>query len=140
MKRTLAYTLSLMAILVAFSACKKYEEGPTVSFRSKKARVIGEWKVTELSENNQSILDADNRTEYDFKDDSYIYRSIGGVITVSYVGDWEFSERNDDIVLSYTDGSLTYSQSWEIIRLAHDEMILEQTEDGTVKRMVMVPR
>jgi hypothetical protein len=36
-------------IFLVFEGCKKYEQGPSISFRSKKSRVAGDWVVTSYS-------------------------------------------------------------------------------------------
>ena len=35
--------------------CKKYPEGPSISFRTKKARIINSWKVSKYLENNVDL-------------------------------------------------------------------------------------
>jgi hypothetical protein len=47
--------LSLISIIVFFSACK-YEEGPFISLRSKEKRLIGLWELNELKINDVSYL------------------------------------------------------------------------------------
>jgi hypothetical protein len=42
MKKILFYSF---IIGILFTTCKKYEEGPYISFRSKKARVVGDWEL-----------------------------------------------------------------------------------------------
>jgi hypothetical protein len=43
MKRVLALLICTVCVL---SACSPYEDGPGISFRAKKARLEGDWKVT----------------------------------------------------------------------------------------------
>ncbi len=43
--KKLTYILSLIIIISIFSGCKKYKEGPLVSFRSPINRIEGKWKV-----------------------------------------------------------------------------------------------
>ena len=52
------FTLLLTIIIVAltFSECKKYEEGPRISFRSKEKRVEGEWDVSTFTINGENQL------------------------------------------------------------------------------------
>lgn len=49
--------------MVFASSCKKYEEGPTLSFRSAKSRIEGKWKVTSFIRDNKeqmNVWDYDN--------------------------------------------------------------------------------
>ena len=53
--------LKLFLILICFVtfSCKKYEDGPTVSLRTKKARVVNKWKV-----DSYYINGVDKTTDY----------------------------------------------------------------------------
>lgn len=49
-KSTLIIALTLLLFIT--DGCKKYEDGPSVSFRSKKQRLIGIWSLKTFSVNN----------------------------------------------------------------------------------------
>jgi hypothetical protein len=46
-----------LAIIFAFAetSCSKYEEGPLISLSSKKARLLGEWKVVEFMKDDEDL-------------------------------------------------------------------------------------
>jgi len=46
MKRIVVLSLYLMVTFVLFNGCRRGEDDPFISFRSRKARVIGKWKMT----------------------------------------------------------------------------------------------
>lgn len=50
------YFIALI-IIIAFaeSSCSKYEDGPLISLRSKKNRLLGEWEVVEFKKNNDDL-------------------------------------------------------------------------------------
>lgn len=53
MKKVLA-SLAIVALLagsVSVAGCGKYEEGPSISLRTKKASVVGEWELEKILEN-----------------------------------------------------------------------------------------
>jgi hypothetical protein len=52
MKKILYIILSI----VIFLGCKKYEEGPLISFRSVTQRIEGKWRVTEYISNGIDSL------------------------------------------------------------------------------------
>lgn len=132
MKRTLTYTFSLVAILMVFAACGKYEEGPGISLRSKKARVVGEWKVTELTLNGTNTMTDGSTTELDITEDKFTTRNITAAGSVSVTADWEFDDKKEHIVATYTNNGTTTTERWEILRLANKEMKLKyvQTVSG----------
>jgi hypothetical protein len=49
--------LLMLIIIIAFAetSCNKYEEGPLISFRSKKNRLLGVWKVVEFKKDNEDL-------------------------------------------------------------------------------------
>jgi len=59
-KRLVIVTLAI----VALSSCKKYEEGPWLSLRSKTARITGNWSLTSGFVQSSSTRDGIYRTEY----------------------------------------------------------------------------
>lgn len=50
--------LSLILILAIFFGCKKYEEGPMFSLKSKKERVSGKWQVAKLTADGKNELES----------------------------------------------------------------------------------
>jgi len=46
-KKVLFFTVMFLAVFMLFNSCKKYEEGPLLSLRSKNARLTGEWVLKE---------------------------------------------------------------------------------------------
>ena len=51
MNKIFASILFLTLMVVGFSSCKKYEEGPSLSFRSIKQRITNTWKIESYSIN-----------------------------------------------------------------------------------------
>lgn len=140
MKRGFVYSVSLLLVLVAFASCKKYDEGPNVSLLSKEDRVKGDWKVTSMTENDQDVMGSTTRIEYDFNDGTYIYRREGGLLPSTHSGTWVFTNNAESLTLTNTSGPINSSETWKILRLTHNEMVLEQTEDGVTTRMEMENR
>lgn len=75
-------------VLLSFSGCKKGEDDPAVSLRSRKARVEGEWKVAQM-ENTQSYT-----KEYDSGADSSSVTTINFDGT-TYTASFETSSETD---------------------------------------------
>jgi len=77
-KKILFLTLSI-AILVG---CKKYEDGPFISFRTKRARVEGNWNVTLYSYGNFNLLGLlNNSLLYNCQNGGYVLCNTFNQIT-----------------------------------------------------------
>jgi hypothetical protein len=165
-KTTLGFLFIALSI-ISFSSCSKYEEGPGISLRSRKSRVIGEWVTTEIKysgidamsetysdiffcssgssfnftntatysldwnfekEGNSSIVTNTAIHELDFiasdAQCSPIYLNSNDPSSETFT--WEFSSNDENIDITYSDGSI---ESWRIIELRETEMKLK-LDDG----------
>lgn len=123
----------LVLAAASLTACKKYEEGPAISFRSKKARVVNTWKLdayiydgvdktSELTVTNYSeIYNEDGTCKRTFNDDSNDY--------IEQPGTWSFADDNaklsisgiGSVELNQTIGTVSAS-SVTIVKLKEKEM------------------
>ena len=94
-------TLALLFIvfgLITFTGCSKYEEGPGISLRTKKSRVVGEWQVTTFKINGADYL---NQTYSDVfncsSGSSFTYTNTGNIQT-----DWTFSKDGSSTIVVNT--------------------------------------
>ena len=104
----------ILIISASLTSCKKYEEGPALSLRSKTARVANTWKVVSYTINgvdNTSFLTSINYTETYDKDGNYSYNSSAG----TGLGKWEFQSDKEQIKRSGVSGQST--ETLEILRL-----------------------
>ena len=129
-------TLVLAAIMVlSIQSCSKYDEGPGLSFRSKKARLSGTWKQTKESVNGKDQpLDADD------KDDEMIIKKDGSFEMIdpgksTTTGTWSFQSDDKVIKFVFGSGQVSFTQEMNIIRLANKELILERM-DGSDKTRI----
>jgi hypothetical protein len=116
-------------IFMTVMACHKYENGPFISFRSVKNRVIGDWKLVGYSVNGQDQLDS-LRDGYDywwkFKADKTLERVIRANQPIE--GTWEISEDDNVIVtLKMVSGTGVYYEkdTLDLTRLTNKEMWAE---------------
>lgn len=116
MKKSL---FTLICLTLIFSSCKKYEEGPGISLRTKKARVVGEWKMEKLF-----INDEDTPLTPDEKNIKWIFKKDGNyeyqAATYTEIGTWSFDIKRELIFM--TDTEFGYSTSCKIRRLTNNEM------------------
>lgn len=117
--------LSLFAILFIASACEKYEEGPSLSLRSKKARVANEWKVIyayDYKDNVDITSDYSGETWEFAKDGQFSEKDNG---EVDKTGTWDFLNDKEEIAINFPADIKKY----RILRLKENEMWLMDHEE-----------
>ncbi len=131
MKKLRILSMALLAVTFVLGSCSKYEEGPALSLRTKKARLTGQWKIEkyvdadgEESEPNQ--LDANIVTE--FTEDNSVFVYLDG----DEVGDgtWEFTDSKEGVIMDVSIFGLpSEAENSRIIKLRNDEVWMTQEED-----------
>jgi hypothetical protein len=129
----------LFACLTTFSACKKYEEGPALSFRSKSERVANTWTLESYYENGT------NKTS-DFSDwDVVMVTDKDGAIKITQThkpsqgklevsGTWAFKNDKEQIEVVFP--SPTGTQVWDVLRLYEKEFwySYSETDNGVTTK------
>lgn len=93
-------------IMLGLESCKKYPEGPAISFRSKAERVANTWKVDNYKINNSDYTSfVTNYTETFTKDGDYSY--VWGSVDGS--GKWAFQNNEMEIKLNGTDNQSSHT-------------------------------
>lgn len=129
---------SIAALLfggIAFTACKKYEEGPALSLMTKKARMAGSWEIEAWLENGvdktsdyrQFVSSETFTMEKDGSYTSEMTFTIGGSDTDS--GTWEFINDKEDVK---TQSNVTGStpDTIHLIRLKNKEFWTKEVSGG----------
>ncbi|MFA6924207.1 MAG: hypothetical protein WC223_08110 [Bacteroidales bacterium] len=110
------------AISLTFIGCKKYNDGPRISFMPKKYRVANKWKIDRKFENSVEVTrsaDWENET-YEFKSNGgYFYTNVLGITSQ---GTWDLENTKENLVI-FTSSSTVY----KILRLKNKELWLEDT-------------
>lgn len=143
MKKTIKNTaiLAVASTSLLSTGCKKYEEGPGLSLKTKKARLVGDWDLKETdNERTQEFLKTNGEIIFEFEKDGDVNVSTEGILNYSYggwygysysysrdvdnneLGSWEFNDDKSDVEITYGGN---YTNSFEIIRLTNKELILE---------------
>lgn len=120
---------SLIAICAAvlifnFSSCK-YEDGPSISLRTKKGRLTGEWEVKYID--NQKVGGSGESLILEFEKDgdvTWTY-SYSGSTSSTYKGEWEWEDGKEKIELTVD----SYKTEWEITRLTNKEFEFEDEDN-----------
>lgn len=139
------FFLGLVFFLSAASltSCKKYEDGPMLSLRSKKHRVVNDWKLDRYFINDTDKTDSlgiSNYTE-SFLNDGSVLRSFISLSgdTISDTCTWSFGDKKetleiagaDSLELSEQFGYLTLS-NLRVLRLKEHELWYSVEKNGTI--------
>lgn len=130
MRKFIGLLLVIIMISMVFSACGRYENGPSCSFRSVKSRAVGEWHITDLLVNDiheEDLFEKESSTIIVLNDDgTYEYSVIS--LTKSHgpsSGLWSFGD--DKTMLIFTEIDTVNGpteRSYQITRLSNAEMWL----------------
>ncbi len=116
--------VATVLLLLTFSSCSKYEEGPSISLRTKTARLTGEWNMTKIDhaspESGWKYV-----MEFEKDGDFSLVISFDGDSEV-YLGEWEWTNDKESIEV-VIDGD--DPEEWDITRLTNDEFWFEDTSN-----------
>lgn len=130
MKNTFIST-AMMAILITCLlsiGCKKYEDGPGLSLRSKKERLTGKWEVVSLTENGNDVLFYSESDVMTCKSGSSVYYTETESYKPYYfefIKDGTFKE-----LMTYTGTWLDYSQSFNACKAIYESETMKEEVRG----------
>ncbi len=131
--KKIAIILSIFAATtMILSSCAKYEEGPSFTLLTKKARVVGTWTVTEVTVNGdiQDLGGTVVKTTLE-KDGTGTMSIVWGAITITNDLEWEFDDEKEHLRTRTKETDETEFGEWdegEIIRLTNSECWVRTVE------------
>ncbi len=143
MRLILKANILLMAGVIFFASCKKYEEGPTISLRSKKERIANTWKV------NKATLDdgADSTSYYSkwvilfTKEGTFMYSN--GQNSLATWGTWDLINDKTVIAAQWRDFNIfspTYNKiitfNYKILKLKVNEVCVHLDEQNMELQLI----
>lgn len=120
MKKTLIALTTVIALGSVVTSCKKGENDPFLSLRTRKARVVGEWKVVSSSSEyvetdgnkTTSTFDGTTLTEVDYDASS----GNSSTTTSTQTEEWTFNKDNSfTYKLTTSGGTQQYEGSWSFM-------------------------
>lgn len=125
----------LLLAIIALQGCK-YEEGPGISFRSRKERVVNFWKLTTVINNGTDVTSlwfeeilTFKGVEF-FKDNTckiYIFPDFGPTSSIS--GTWSFTNKDEGLII--TNVIFDPSSTYDILKLKETELWLRDNLNDT---------
>lgn len=133
-----ASTVAFLALtMVIVSSCSKYEEGSKFTLLTAKARVTGDWNMTEITVNGTTQDLTGTTSEISIKkDDTYTstnsYTFGGSTYTTTDNGTWKFNDDKTELIITDSDGDISTST---IVMLKNKMMKLKDV-DGSVTTII----
>ena len=86
--------ISIVLIIIILSACKKYSEGPSISFKSAEKRLVNTWKFQNITRDGNDITSdyANNYIEFNSSGTTRFYTP-----DATYSGTWTLNDKNKKI-------------------------------------------
>lgn len=127
------FLLITVLILTGLQACK-YEDGPAISLRSKKARAANTWEIEKAFENDVDKTDSYKNSFVNYKmvmekngDYTLTYRPFN-ISDYREEGSWKFDDNKNAI--AFTPKGKSTGDNWKILRLKEHEAWIIQKIDG----------
>jgi len=117
---TLAILLVSVIFILPFQGCGKYEDGPSISLKTKKGRLSQSWTVEKyVAANGTETAASGNEGSSIFnKDGSYSW-SDG---SVSINGTWSFDDPKENLSVTITIFGISSTSTSKILRLTSSEL------------------
>lgn len=116
--------LLITSLAFALPSCKKYDDGPWLSLRSKKARIANVWKIESATRDGADVTSDYDQYDLDLKKDGgatltahYVFANTSYAISTS--GTWELINDKEDIRFDYDDNNS--DETYHILRLKEKE-------------------
>lgn len=140
-KQRLLFSMFILSTLL-LTSCKKYEDGPRISLRSKTKRVVNIWRIKSEYKNEVSETLSAQDLEY------RLSFNKEGLVTISWTnapfsgsGTWNFSDNKNILrVIISVPTSSPDTVNYTILKLKEKELWLKETEsNGDVYEYHYVP-
>jgi hypothetical protein len=122
------------SIALVFSACNKYDDGPTLSLNTKTHRLANTWRIDQVFETTQNGTKTDKTTAYKNAYVNYMMNiTKKETYTITYrpynigdyseAGTWQFSAGKVNVIFVNANGnSSAIGSIWTITRLKEKEL------------------
>lgn len=122
------------------TSCKKYEDGPLFSLRSKQEKIANTWRVDLAMNEGQNVTSSFDQYELQMlRNGSATLAALYtlGDLTFEFQtnGSWELVNNNEDLSLDFENDAA--DATYEILRLKEDELWLR--EKGGTLELQLVP-
>ena len=147
-------TIYLVLLLMVVGACKKYDEGPLISLRTKEARLCREWKLDKYIVNDETF-DEVGKLVWKIEKNGIIHLNIMvGSNEETSESEWRWADNKESLeiksfgkksgvissLLNYKGSNYEAWSKFRIMRLTSKELSLEINEDNDDIRIEFVEK
>ncbi|MEO8069124.1 MAG: DUF5004 domain-containing protein [Flavobacteriales bacterium] len=123
------------------AGCKKYEDGPAFSLRSREERVANTWRIDRAMSGSDDVTSAFSQYELRLTKDhdaslTATYTLFGTDFSFTTSGTWSFENKDEDLRLDLEDSDA--DETYQILRLKETELWLR--EKGGDLELQLVPQ
>jgi hypothetical protein len=142
MKTILKTSLISILVILTIGACKKYEEGPAISLRSKEKRLCQTWKLVSWTENGDIVDMGDIFYTWELSKNGDFTVTVFNNCCPDYVvarntSIWRWADDKESIeIISFDDESWYANQ---IKKLKFKELIIEYSNSEIESRYKFEP-
>lgn len=144
--RAIKRTAFIPLLFIALLSCKKYDEGPGFSLRTKKARLCNEWSVKQYFENHEDKTSSYRNLIPEEvmelkKNGTYSYNEVSNWPwgSPSDAGKWEWKDDKESFVTTSETQSKT--TEYHVLKLKESELWVETTDStGKLLEFHYVPK
>jgi hypothetical protein len=131
--------LAASLIIITLTSCKKYDDGPAISLRSREERIANDWRIDQAMEGGSDVTsDFDNYHVVFRKNNTTTltakYRFLGVDYEFATAGTWSFEDKDEKLKVDYeNDGA---DATYIILRLKEEELWLRKVGDDLELHLV----
>ncbi|OQC43867.1 MAG: hypothetical protein BWX61_01114 [Bacteroidetes bacterium ADurb.Bin035] len=145
MRKNSLIVMLMIATFLFLTSCNKYEEGPSISFRSKTERLCNIWNLVKYIYNGSGAIVSPDQMEttIEFQKDGDVFiTSVSlGITTVSKTGQWEFYDNSEKIILTMnTDDDTPSRDTLTILKLMEEELWLKKEINSDILEYHFEPK
>jgi hypothetical protein len=136
-------TLLFLFLIGIATSCKKYEEGPSFTLLSKKARIANTWKLDRYYENN---VEKTSDAQTVFKDFVLVIDNNNmkytktfkafGLLNYNETGSWAFSSNQSDVDFKPDDSNIK-PYAWKILKLKNTECAFSYVSNNNTYKLYL---
>ena len=134
----------LFCTLFAGNACKKYEDGPYLSFKSREERISNTWKVDKVLINDEEITSSSN---LNFQSLKWTFSTNGNVTRTidindqpfTVTGQWALQSNDEEIRIVINSQLYSEDSVWVILKLMEDEFWVRYIVNGDTYEAHLAP-
>ena len=143
MKKITSLLFIAFSFSIIFTSCKKYPDGPGISFRSAKHRIVNTWKFSSALLNG---IEMSEQPEYATQKQ---YWNGDGTLTITNIdpitgaavtvyGNWVLSNSNKNLAVSLKNvtGNIITTTNYTILMLKEKEMWLRSVDNSIENHFV----